>query len=286
MHLHWMAVTALITAAGFLSGIAATLVGVGGAVVTTPAIRFLGATPIQAVGSTVPAILPGALAGAARFHKEGLVDWPIVRVIAPIGVFSAALGAQLAEYVDGRLLMIITSLFVLWSAVSLLRSATPARSATSTNDAGAEDRETDTETDTETWTEATRAEADSPEAKRRWVLPALGFAAGTLAGLLGIGGGIILTPGLAVFGGLSLRRTIATSLVSVAFFGVTSLIVHVWLGHVDWRFAAPLAVGIVPGARIGSMITVKSSEETMRRIAGLLLLLVGSIYLARELLAL
>lgn len=268
MHLHWFAASALIAAAGFLSGIAATLVGVGGAVVTTPAIRFLGATPIHAVGSTVPAILPGAFAGALRFHKEGLVDWRVVRIIAPIGVLSAALGARLADYVDGRVLMIITSLFVLWSAISLLRSAGGRASSPPPTVASAGETAT----------------SHGPD--RRWVLPALGLAAGMLAGLLGIGGGIVLTPGLAVVGGLSLRRTIATSLVSVAFFGVTSLIVHVWLGHVDWSYAIPLAIGIVPGARIGSMITVRSSEATMRRVAGSVLLVVGVIYLGRELFAL
>lgn len=278
MHLHWIVASALIAGAGFLSGIAATLVGVGGAVVTTPAIRFMGATPIHAVGSTVPAILPGAIAGAARFQREGLVDWRVVRIIAPIGVISAALGAQLADWVDGRVLMIVTSLFVIWSALSLLRSA--ARATSQPVALAPSSGSTDTDTDTDT--EADRSTASNG----RWVLPTLGILAGLLAGLLGIGGGIVLTPGLSVFGGLSLRRTIATSLVSVAFFGVTSLIVHIWLGHVDWAYAIPLAVGIIPGARIGSKITVRSSEATMRRIAGSVLLVVGTVYLLRELLSL
>lgn len=272
MHLHWIVASALIAGAGFLSGIAATLVGVGGAVVTTPAIRFMGATPIHAVGSTVPAILPGAIAGAARFQREGLVDWRVVRIIAPIGVISAALGAQLADWVDGRVLMIVTSLFVIWSALSLLRSA--ARATSQPVALAPSSGSTDTEADRST------------ASNGRWVLPTLGILAGLLAGLLGIGGGIVLTPGLSVFGGLSLRRTIATSLVSVAFFGVTSLIVHIWLGHVDWAYAIPLAVGIIPGARIGSKITVRSSEATMRRIAGSVLLVVGTVYLLRELLSL
>ena len=47
---------------GFGTGVLSGMFGIGGAVVSTPAIRALGATPFEAVGSTVPAIVPGAVA--------------------------------------------------------------------------------------------------------------------------------------------------------------------------------------------------------------------------------
>ena len=47
--------------------------GVGGAVVSTPAIRALGATPLEGIGSTLPSILPSAISGSLRYHREGLI---------------------------------------------------------------------------------------------------------------------------------------------------------------------------------------------------------------------
>ncbi|MGZ4710769.1 MAG: hypothetical protein ACXWBN_18695, partial [Acidimicrobiales bacterium] len=58
--------TAATLVLGFGSGVLAGMFGIGGAVITTPSIRVLGATPIQAVGSTAPAILPGSISGAYR----------------------------------------------------------------------------------------------------------------------------------------------------------------------------------------------------------------------------
>ena len=112
---------------------------------------------------------------------------------------------------------------------------------------------------------------------------ALGALVGFLAGLLGIGGGVVLTPGLSLGLKLPMKHAIATSLVAVSMMSVTALITHIALGHVDWRFALPLAIGIVPGARVGAHLTVGSSEAQVRLVAGSLLVAIACIYLAREL---
>ena len=51
---------ALTIGLGLLTGIMSGLFGVGGAVISTPGIRALGATPLLAVGTTLPSIIPGA----------------------------------------------------------------------------------------------------------------------------------------------------------------------------------------------------------------------------------
>ena len=50
--------------------------GVGGAVISTPAIRVLGASAFVAVGTTLPSILPSAASGTARYVREHLVAGP------------------------------------------------------------------------------------------------------------------------------------------------------------------------------------------------------------------
>lgn len=242
----------LVVLGGFLSGLLATLAGVGGAVITTPFIRVLGATPLAAVGSTVPAILPGALTGVVRYEHAGLVRREIALTAGLAGMLSAVVGGWVADVVDARYLMVLTAVLVLWSGVSLVRGS---RDAT---------------------VEPTGV--DPP----RTLIIALGLTAGLLAGLLGVGGGIVLTPGLTLVARLPVKQAIATSLGAVAMMSVASLTTHIVLGHVDWSFAIPLAIGVVPGALTGARVTVRAPDHLVRLWCGILLTAVAVLYMGRE----
>lgn len=257
--------TVVVLCCGFGSGILASLLGIGGAVITTPAIRFLGATPIQAVGSTVPAILPGAVSGALRYHREGLIDWHVARVCGLTGMVFAIGGGITADVVEGRWLMVATAALVMWSGSMLLRAG-----LRESPDHGP----------------ATTPVA-TPLGPPRRSLPALlslGVIGGFVAGLLGVGGGLILTPGLSVGIRLPVKQAIATSLTAVAMMSVTSVTTHIVLDHVDWAFALPLMAGIVPGARLGAHITIGASDRAMRIGCGAAMVALGVVYGTRELL--
>lgn len=280
-----MWVTLAVLVAGFGSGVLAAVLGVGGAVITTPMIRALGATPIAAVGSTVPAILPGALSGSLRFHREGYIVWPVALTCGVSGMSFAVLGGWVADIVDARWLMILTAVLVMWCGVSLLRDGlrtNAAERADAAVEAGA-DPDDLVVSDGGAGTEggvAIQPRGGVP------AMVALGVGGGFLAGLLGIGGGLILTPGLTLGLRLPVKHAIATSLAAVAMMSTTAVVTHIVLGHVNWRFALPLAIGIVPGARVGAHITVGASEQLMRLVAGSLLIVVSIVYLAGEIAAL
>ena len=84
---------------------------------------MLGATPIQAVGSTVPAIMPGSISGAYRYWREGLVDWRVGLICGGTGALFAAAGAKLDDLVDAHYLMILTAGLLAFSGVSIIRTA-------------------------------------------------------------------------------------------------------------------------------------------------------------------
>src|SRR3954452_5572805 len=96
----------LIIAVGFASGVLSGMFGVGGAVLTTPGIRAAGASPIEAVGSTIPAILPGSISGAWRYARVGLVDWRVAWPSGILGSGFAVLGAELSDHVNAHYLML------------------------------------------------------------------------------------------------------------------------------------------------------------------------------------
>jgi uncharacterized membrane protein YfcA len=61
---------------------------------------------------------------------------------------------------------------------------------------------------------------------------------------------------------------------------------HGHAAHPDWRVALALAIGVIPGARIGAAAAVKASDEGLRKAVAFFLGLIAVVYLVGELLAL
>jgi uncharacterized membrane protein YfcA len=114
----------------------------------------------------------------------------------------------------------------------------------------------------------------------------VGLVAGGLSGLLGIGGGLVLVPGLNQVAGLGLRTSVATSLVCVGAFAVPGTIAHGMVGNIDWRVALLLAVTVVPGARLGAAASLRLGERRLAHTVGAFLGLVAVVYAAGEVAAL
>ena len=110
----------------------------------------------------------------------------------------------------------------------------------------------------------------------------IGVVAGLLSGLLGIGGGVIMVPAFTELLGLPLKSAIATSLVCVGIFGVPATITHAVLGDIDWRLAALLTIGVIPGARVGASLTIRTAERRLRLAVGVFLGLVALVYFVTE----
>jgi uncharacterized protein len=82
----------------------------------------------------------------------------------------------------------------------------------------------------------------------------VGVLAGFLAGLFGVGGGILIVPGLVVAAHMTQRLAHGTSLAAVVPISVASLVSYAAHGNVDWNLALCLAIGAVGGAVIGTRL--------------------------------
>jgi hypothetical protein len=278
-----LAIVLLTLVVGFATGVLSAMFGVGGAVVSTPAIRALGATPLQAVGSTLPSIIPSAVSGTLRYRREGLVLFRIVAWTALAGVFASVGGALLAEEVpgDGHPLMILTALLVGISAYRLAQP--PAAQET------LEERVVEGETDAVPGTVVTshsHVPVGSAVRADPWRLVLIGIAAGGLSGLLGIGGGIFMVPAFTGWIRLPIKQALATSLACVGVLAIPGTITHAILGNIDWLFALPLCVGVIPGARLGAHLTINTSDRMMRILVGSVLGTIAVVYAIGEILAL
>jgi hypothetical protein len=294
---------------GFVTGVLSALFGIGGAIVSNPGLRILGAAPLVAVGTTLPSILPGAISGTLRYRREGLIDWRLIIPAAAAGLLAVVGGSLLSHAVPGQghlLLLLIAVLLAVTAWRTAFTGATPEAEVPGAGD----NREHPTSPSAPLplrggshrrvgWSRAATPGPGSPAPtpgpagsdpvasgrlarRRRWIAAGIGLSAGLLSGLLGIGGGVIMVPAFTELLSMSLKSAIATSLVCVGIFGVPATITHAFLGDVDWRLAILLAIGVIPGARVGAALTIRTAERRLRLAVGVFLALVALVYLVTE----
>jgi uncharacterized membrane protein YfcA len=129
----------------------------------------------------------------------------------------------------------------------------------------------------------------APESAARirwWCYAVIGTGAGALSGLLGVGGGILMVPAFQSWLRMGLKETIATSLACVGLLAIPGTITHTLKHHIDWTFALPLCVGVVPGAQIGARFAIKAADRSLRRVTGIVLGTIAVLYGAAEIIAL
>lgn len=104
----------------------------------------------------------------------------------------------------------------------------------------------------------------------------LGLAAGYFSGLVGIGGGIIVVPALVFIFGFSQYAAQGTTLaLLIPPIGILAVWKYYQSGHVDIKTAAILAVGFVIGSYFGSATAIGISQDTLKKIFAIALVLIG-----------
>lgn len=98
----------------------------------------------------------------------------------------------------------------------------------------------------------------------------IGVGAGLASGLLGIGGAIIMVPGMVYILGLSQYMANATSLAVVIPIAVVSAAVYQSFGQLDTTLAALFAAGGMAGAYLGAALLPRVQPEHLRRIFSVL----------------
>jgi uncharacterized membrane protein YfcA len=109
-----------------------------------------------------------------------------------------------------------------------------------------------------------------------FLLVLLGAFAGLLAGMLGVGGGLVIVPALIfIFESWDFpdahlaQMAVATSLATIIFTSLSSIYSHHRKGKVDWRLVRHLSFGIIAGAFIGAFVASQMLGSALRALFGL-----------------
>lgn len=104
----------------------------------------------------------------------------------------------------------------------------------------------------------------------------IGLLAGALGGLFGVGGGLIFVPALVLlfdFGQVEAQATSLLAIIPVVLAGTWRQ--HLY-GNLRWRAALIIGLAAIGGVELGVLMAKSISEETLRRLFGVLLILVAA----------
>lgn len=218
---------------GLASGLVAGLFGLGGGVVLVPVLVTLGLPVAEAAGTSLVVVLVNASSGAFQHFRQGNVH-----VRRGLGMAAGALaGAPLGSFVADRLVEV--ALRAAYLALLVVTGLVLARR---------------------------RGRAPRPAGRLRYGWPhglAIGAAGGFLAGLFGVGGGIVLVP-LQLALGVEMLVAVGTSLFAMIATAGIALGSHVILGNVHWGWAGLLALGGLVGAPVGGHLAQRLGNRRLR----------------------
>ena len=243
---------------GLGAGVFGSLVGVGGGVLIVPAMTAVVPIPQRVItGTSLVAVLATASVSTVNFAHSGQIDLAAAAVVGAAAMVSAPLGARATAALDGAALKRALALFLLCAAPLVPLKAMAF--ATRGGDAGDEKRNAPGLFEERT-SDAREGAFDATAPARASTLAAIGACAGFASGLLGIGGGTIVTPLLALTTPLTQAAVLGTSLLAMLPPSAAALAQHARMGNVDGKIGAALALGCAVGGYFGSGLAVDAPE--------------------------
>jgi len=106
-------------------------------------------------------------------------------------------------------------------------------------------------------------------------LVAFGVVVGVSSGLLGVGGGLVQTPIMHLLMGVPLKVATGTSSFLIGITAAASALIYYSHGRINPVIAAPAALAVFAGARVGAYLTQRLPGVTLKRAFGLFALLVA-----------
>ena len=222
-------------------GIIASMLGIGGGLLMVPGLIILfGFDPVMAAGTGAVTTMAVGIFTSISQRKYGDTEYRTGLSVAAGAVPAAFVGSYICGIMPESEIMLILAGLMLLASWRLL--------------------------------------AGNMEIKKRslplYYYVILGAVAGLLAGMVGIGGGVLFVP-ILVFSGMKMHEAAATSSFIIVFSGSASATGHLLFGHVNLLAALVIILSIIPGTYIGVKLARGTGERRMRQAFGIFLILVA-----------
>jgi uncharacterized membrane protein YfcA len=252
---------------GFGAGLLGALLGLGGGVFVVPALTLIFNVPAHmAVGTSNVAVVATSTAGASTYVRNRLANIRLALVLLISTTIAATVSSLVATYLPAQVLSGLFAIVLIYTSITILRSgkkgdATP--SAPQVREEGHGELDLDG-----TYHDA--ATGLTTPYRPRNVRSGMGISAlaGVVAGLLGVGGGIIQMPVMNLLMGVPFKVATGTSNFMIGVTATSAAFVRYAQGDVNPLIAVPTALFVFLGARVGAWLVPRTPNARLRRIFG------------------
>lgn len=239
-------------------GLSLGLIGSGGSILTIPVLVFILDRPEKlAVSESLAIIAIIAIAAVIPYALRKQIDWRSVFYFGLPGIFGASFGAWGSYFISGWFQLILFSFAVMGAASFMLFAPLPQEKLAS-------------------------------HSYTKLNIAIKGALAGSLAGLIGMGGGFLIVPTLVIFCQLSMPMAIGTSLVIIVINATTGFIEHLVILellkiHVSWFTIVLISSTGILGSIVGALLSKNIHPALLKKIFGCSLLLIAAYTLYMQL---
>lgn len=250
--------TLVVLAISYGAGLLGSLAGVGGGIVVVPALTLLMGVGIErAIAASIVSVIATSSGAAATYVKERITNMRLGMVLEVATVLGALTGACLAPWCSARALYLIFAAVLAYTAWSMVRPR--GHEAPAVPDALADRLRLHG-----SYFDRSLGRTVAYRVSRTRLGLAVGYAAGVSSGLLGIGGGVLKVPVMNLAMGMPIKACTATSNFMIGVTAATSAAVYLMRGEVLPFVVAPVAVGVLLGARTGALLLGRMRGELVR----------------------
>lgn len=245
-----------VTALCALVGLSLGLLGGGGSVLMVPVFVYAGGMPAtEAIAMSLLVVGLSSAAGAVKYFKQGFVNPRLAALFILPGIPSSYAGARFSGLLSEEQLLSLFGVLMMLISILLYRRASSAVSS------------------------------DAPVHCRPalGVSLAAGSAVGFLTGLLGVGGGFLIVPAIALLMRCSLYTAVGTSLAVIAVNSAAGFAGHFSMIRTEVPSGILFVAATMGGAVAGTRILGRFSPVLLQRLFAALIFLTGAFVIIRHL---
>ncbi len=250
-----------------IAGFIGALFGLGGGVLIIPFLTLVEGVPVPlAVGASIVSVVATSSSSAATYVQDHLTNLRLGMFLEIGTVAGAITGAFVAVFLPASVLFVLFGLILLYATIIMVRArgidfpadVKPDKTSRILSLGGQ-------------YEDHSLNRVVKYEVTRTPLTVFIGYFAGIVSGLLGVGGGIINVPTMNLVSKIPVKVASATSNFMIGVTAAASASVYLIRGDVNPLLAAPLIVGVAGGALLGTRV-LKVTPPTRVKVAfGILL---------------
>jgi len=245
----------------FIAAGISSMIGIGGGVLYVPILLAFGLPFYQAAAISIFIIMALSISASLVYYRVQLIDLKLALIIEPLTAIMSLIGGYYSSFIQIKGLKILFILVLIVSGYFMIKPIKEIQ---------------DKFINQRKWGYWLRKFGEEEYSVNLLLGLPITALAGLIAGLLGIGGGIVKVPLMVLLLGVPMKIAVGTSCFMVGITALFGFWGHFFAGHFEPKIALILALVVFGGAQAGSRISIKVDKILLKKIYVMFLFLISA----------